>query len=153
TRIVERADAVSLIDLDADAARGARRRQRRRERRKVEVVGHDVTEGAADAIALAAVRGEAPERVVVPEGPLPGAPYDLVIGDLLSSHLLYRALLDLGVEERRRAAFLGRYGPALTRSVVARLHPSAPPVVHVHAPLAWWPGHDQPVELAQILRL
>jgi hypothetical protein len=80
-------------------------------------------------------------------------PYDLAIGSLLYSQLLYPALLDLGVEAHRREAFLRRYAPGLTRSVVARLHASAPPVVHVHDPLAWWGAHDQPVGLDRILRL
>jgi len=89
----------------------------------------------------------------VPEAPLPGAPYDLVIGDLLYSQLLYPALVDLGVGEARRRAVLGRCGPALTRAVVSRLHASAPHgrVAHLHDPLGWWPGHSQPVGLDQIL--
>lgn len=34
-----------------------------------------------------------------------------------------------------------------------RLHASAPQghVIHVHDPLAWWPGHSQPVRLDEIL--
>jgi hypothetical protein len=152
-RIAERAGSVTLLDLDARAARGARRRLARGRRRRTRVIEHDVTGGAADAIAIAALRGEVPERHTVPEAPLPGGPYDLAIGDLLYSQLLYPALLDLGVEARRREAVLGRYAPCITRSVVARLHTSAPLVVHVHDPLAWWRGHDQPVQLDQILRL
>jgi hypothetical protein len=152
-RIAGRAGSVALIDLDGKAVRGARQRTPRRLRRRIETVGHDVTGGAADRVAIAALRGEVPERSTVTEAPLPGAPYDLAIGDLLYSQLLYPALLDLGVEERRRDAFLGHYAPGLTRSVVARLHVSAPLVVHVHDPLAWWPGHGQPVELGRILRL
>jgi hypothetical protein len=51
------------------------------------------------------------------------------------------------------SAFLARYAPLLTRSVVARLHLSAPEglVLHVHDPIAWWPGHQQPVTLERIL--
>ena len=37
--------------------------------------------------------------------------------------------------------------------MVARLHASAPLVVHVHDPLAWWDGHEQPVSLEEILDL
>ena len=152
-RIAERVGSLSLLDLDARAARGARRRRSWKLRRQIDVVEHDVTGGVADAIALAAARGEVVERVTVPEGPLPGGPYDLVVGDLFYSQLLYPALLDLGVKGTRREAFLSRYAPLLTRSVVARLHASGPVVVHVHDPLAWWPGHEQPVALEQILRL
>lgn len=151
-RIAGRA-SVALIDLDLEAARGARRRLSRRARRDVELVGHDVTGGVADRIARAAVLGEAPGRVTALEAPLPGAPYDLAIGDLLYSQLLYPALLDLGVEKRRRATLLRRFAPFLTRATVARLHASAPLVVHVHDPLAWWEGHEQPADLDHILRL
>jgi hypothetical protein len=152
-RIAARAGAVTLIDLDAKAARSARRRLPWRLRRRTEVVEHDVTDGAADRIVVAAVRGEEPEVVTAPESPLPGAPYDLAIGDLLYSQLLYPALVDLAVEEGRRAAVLRRHAPSLTRATVARLDASAPTVVHVHDPLAWWEGHEQPADLDEILRL
>lgn len=150
-RLAERCSLLALIDLDPRAARGARRRVPRRLRRRIEVIEHDLTGGAADAIARAAARGRVPEPPLVPEAPLPGAPYDLAVGDLLYSQLLYPALLDLGVEARRRDAFLGHYGPSLTRGAVARLHASAPLVAHLHDPLAWWQGHAQPLALAQIL--
>jgi hypothetical protein len=151
-RIAGRAGAVTLIDLDPAAARSARRRLPWRLRRRVEVVAHDATGGAADRIVLAAARGEAAGEASAPEGPLPGAPYDLAIGDLLYSQLLYPALVDLGVEEERRAATLRTHAPALTRASVARLHVSAPAVVHVDDPLAWWEGHEQPADLDEILR-
>jgi hypothetical protein len=190
-RIARRAGSVTLIDLDPLATRGARRRLGRAERAKVHVIGHDVTEGAADAIVLAALRGEGPERdseirsaptleasahgVTTGPGssvltaspaadlphltanpdaerrPLPGAPYDLVIGDLFYSQLLYPALVDLGVDPDRRAETLRRHAPSLTRAAVARLHASAPRVAHIHDPIAWWDGHEQPVALAEIL--
>jgi 16S rRNA G966 N2-methylase RsmD len=88
-----------------------------------------------------------------PSDPLPGAPYDLVFGDLLYSQLLYPALLDLGVDADHRAATIAAHAPTLTRAVVARLHASAPRVVHLHDPLAWWDGHEQPVALDEILAL
>ncbi|MGH2910247.1 MAG: hypothetical protein ACRDK8_13245 [Solirubrobacteraceae bacterium] len=112
-----------------------------------------MTGGAADAVILAAARGEVPEPPAVPEAPLPGAPYDLVIGDLFYSQLLYPAMLDLSVLARRRRAVLARYAPALVRGVVARLHASAPyrPVVHLHDPLGWWPGHTQPIAIQTVL--
>jgi hypothetical protein len=152
-RIAARAGAVTLIDLDSLAALAARRRLSWRSRRRVEVAEHDVTGGAADRIVLAAARGEEVGEVGLREGPLPGAPYDLAIGDLLYSQLLYPALVDLGVREESRAAILRTYAPPLTRAAVARLHASAPIVVHVHDPLAWWDGHGQPVELDEVLRL
>jgi hypothetical protein len=104
---------------------------------------------------IAAARGEVPAAPVISEAPLPGAPYDLVIGDLLYSQLLYPALVDLDVPTARTTAVLARYSPMVTRSVVARLHVSAPDghVVHIHDPIAWWPGHPQPVALSQILAI
>jgi hypothetical protein len=152
-RIAARAGELTLIDLDSRAIRAARRRLPRRLRGRIDVVGHDVTAGAADAIAIAAAFGRVPERVVGSEAPLPGAPYDLVIGDLLYSQLLYPALVDLNVPAARVSAFLARYAPPLTRSVVARLHVSAPEglVLHIHDPIAWWAGHQQPVTLERIL--
>ncbi|MGI8862847.1 MAG: hypothetical protein ACR2JH_00365 [Solirubrobacteraceae bacterium] len=64
------------------------------------IVEHDVTTGAAHAIIHAAARGQVPEPVLVTEAPLPGAPYDLVIGDPLYSQLLYPAMMDLGIQTR-----------------------------------------------------
>jgi hypothetical protein len=88
-----------------------------------------------------------------PDDPLPGAPYDLVIGDLFYSQLLYPALLDLGIDRERIDAVIAADAPPLTGAVVARLQASAPVVVHVHDPLAWWDGHEQPVSLDEILDL
>jgi hypothetical protein len=151
-RIARRAGSVTLIDLDPRAARGARRRLGRTERSKVDVIGHDVTEGAADRIVLEVA--DLPHLAAESGGdgrPLPGGPYDLIIGDLFYSQLLYPALVDLGVDPDRRAEALVRHAPPLTRAVVARLHASAPRVVHVHDPIAWWDGHEQPVALEEIL--
>ncbi|MBS1860317.1 MAG: hypothetical protein JSS68_01255 [Actinobacteria bacterium] len=157
-RIARRASEVALIDIDPRAAEGARRRLGRAERRKVEVIGHDVTRGGADAVVLAALPEAADLHHLTgrrhsppPCDPLPGAPYDLVVGDLFYSQLLYPALVDLGVDADRREATLAAHGPSLTQAVLARLHASAPRVVHVHDPLAWWDGHEQPVALADIL--
>ena len=151
-RIAARAGEVTLIDLDARAIHTGRRRQPRRLRGRIDTIEHDVTDGAADAVAVAAAIGQVPEPVIS-EAPLPGAPYDLVIGDLLYSQLLYPALVDLAVPAARVSAFLARYAPRLTRSVVARLHVSAPGglVLHIHDPLAWWPGHHPPVTLDRVL--
>jgi hypothetical protein len=152
-RIADRVRDVTLIDLDPRAARGARRRQPRRLRSRIHVIEHDVTHGAADAIARAAVCLEVPAAPVIPECPLPGAPYDLVVGDLLYSQLLYPALLDLDIPAALTKALLSRYAPMVTRSVVARLHVSAPQghVVHIHDPVGWWPGHPQPFALDHVL--
>lgn len=154
-RIADRSREVALIDLDAHAVKAARRRQPRRLRRRIEVIEHDVTNGAADAITAAAARAAVPTAPVVTESPLPGSPYDLVVGDLFYSQTLYPALVDLGVPAARTSAFLTRYAPVLTRSIVARLQISAPNgrVLHVHDPLAWWPGHPQPLALNRILEI
>jgi len=179
-RIARRAETVTLIDLDPLAARRARQRLGRGERAKVDVIGHDVTEGNADAIVFAALTADDATEAAAPsvdctagdvergaaeaadlphlaaesggEGrPLPGAPYDLIVGDLFYSQLLYPALVDLGVDPDRRSEALVRHAPPLTRAVVARLHTSAPHVVHVHDPIAWWDGHEQPVALEEVL--
>jgi hypothetical protein len=173
-RIARGAGEVVLIDLDPGAARGARRRLGRTVRRKVAVVGHDVTEGAADRVVLSALheiaappaggpqtRSASPSATaprdrsapLVLDGALPGAPYDLIVGDLFYSQILYPALLDLGVDPDLRDAALARHSPSLTRAVVARLHASAPRVIHLHDPLAWWDGHEQPVGFDEILAL
>jgi hypothetical protein len=167
-RLVGHATAVALIDIDPRSAEGARRRLGRRDRRKVEVIGHDVTAGAADAIVLAcASAAGAPAAGAAAAGvprlaagfdrlaadPLPGAPYDLVVGDLFYSQLLYPALLDLEVPGDQIDKTIAAHAPSLTSAVVARLHASAPLVFHVHDPLAWWDGHEQPVGLEEILDL
>jgi SAM-dependent methyltransferase len=157
-RIARRAGEVVLIDIDPRAAQGARRRLRRAERRKVTVVGHDVTGGGADRIALTALRDDGnrsdrrgPDAPAL--DPLPGASYDLVVGDLFYSQLLYPALLDLGVDDEHRTATIAGHALDLTRAAVSRLHASAPSVVHLHDPLAWWDGREQPVALEEILAL
>jgi hypothetical protein len=154
-RLTEQAAQVTLIDIDPTALRRTGRRLRTKLRRKALIVEHDVTAGAADQVIRAAVRGRVPEAVVVPEAPLPGAPYDLVIGDLFYSQLLYPAMLDLAVPDRRRRSIGDRYGPILTRGVVSRMHASAPHghVAHLHDPLGWWGGHAQPAELNGILEV
>ena len=101
--IAERAREIALIDLDEPAIRAARRRQPRGRRRRITTIEHDITHGAADQIAAAAARGTVPDAPVVPEAPLPGAPYDLVIGDLFYSQLLYPALIDLNIRRRTQS--------------------------------------------------
>ena len=87
-----------------------------------------------------------------PDAPLPGGRYDVVIGDLLYSQLLYPALLDAEVPAARRRAVIAAEGGPLTAAVVAALHASAPVVVHVHDPACWGNGYPQPVELDDVLR-
>jgi hypothetical protein len=153
TRIATRAGAVTLIDVDGQAIRAVCRSQPRWRRRRITAIQHDVTDGAADTIARAAATGEVPATLTPSLAPLPGAPYDLVIGDLFYSQLLYPALVDLNVAPAVTAEFLTRCAPALTRSTVARLNLSARDgrVLHVHDPMAWWRGHAQPVTLELIL--
>jgi hypothetical protein len=145
-RIADRAGQLALIDLDARAGRAARRRQPRRLRARIDVIHHDVTGGAADLVAIAAARADTPIAPEIADSPLPGSPYDLVIGDLLYSQLLYPALCDLGLPAGRVNALLAHHSPILTQAVVSRLHRSAPGgrVVHIHDPIAWWPAHPQP---------
>jgi hypothetical protein len=153
-RIAAAAGRVTLIDIDARTAERARGRVRRGLRRRIRVLEHDVTAGAADRLVAEAraAPGVAVPPPAAPVGePLPGGPYDLVLGDLLYSQLLYPALLDAGVPAERRRAVLGRDGAALTGAVVARLHASAPVVVHLHDLACWGNGYAQPVELGAIL--
>lgn len=155
-RIATVAGAVTLLDIDPGTARRARGRVRRGLRRRIRVLEHDVTGGAADRIVGEARRvpgaGSPESFPPLPDpDPLPGGPYDVVVGDLLYSQLLYPAMLDAGVPAERRRAILGRDGAALTRAVVARLHASATVVVHLHDLACWGNGYPQPVELAAIL--
>ncbi|WP_026912699.1 hypothetical protein [Patulibacter minatonensis] len=166
-RIAHRASVVTLLDIDDAAAAEAVRRVRRGLRRRIRVVQHDVTRGAVDrvvhaashegAVGAPAARGAAvgPRSGPATTGDggtrLPGGPYDLVIGDLLYSQLLYPALLDAGVPADRRRATIAREGGPLTAGVVAVLHASAPVVVHVHDPACWGNGYAQPVELRDVL--
>ena len=113
-------------------------------------------QGAADRIVAAAARppGDAgPDGPLRPDpgAPLPGGRYDVVVGDLLYSQLLYPALLDAGVPLERRRAFLGAHGPALHEAVVARMERSAGTVVHLHDRACWGNGYPQPTPLRDVL--
>lgn len=153
-RIAAVASTVALVDIDARTADRARGRVRRGLRRRIRVFEHDVTAGVADRVVGEARLGTQP-AVTPPDPasaePLPGGPYDLVVGDLLYSQLLYPALLDAGVPADVRRAAIDREGARLTRAVVARLHASAPVVVHVHDRACWGNGYPQPVELEDVL--
>lgn len=161
SHLAARASSVALVDIDAATAERARGRVRRGLRRRIRVLEHDVTDGAADRIVDAARRGPgAPDDAGAPSPgvgadpvPLPGGPYDLVVGDLLYSQLLYPAMLDAGVPPERRRLVLGAHGHEVCRSVVARLEASAPVVVHLHDRACWGNGYDQPHDLDDVLDL
>ena len=152
-RLAERASRVDLIDVDGRAARGARARLPGPLRGRVEVLREDVTGGVADELVTIAARGDLPPVREAPAGPLGEGGYDVVIGDLLYSQLLYPALRDTALPRERVGVVLARIDRPLVASVVRRLHASAPAgvVVHVHDPLGWWDDHVQPVSLGEIL--
>jgi hypothetical protein len=152
-RLAERAARVDLIDLDARAARGARARMPADRRDRVVVLRQDVTDGIADELVHAATRGQLPAPREAPTEPLGAGGYDVVVGDLLYSQLLYPALRDSPLQPERIGVVLARVDRPLVTSVVRRLHASAPGgvVVHVHDPLGWWAGHPQRVTLEEIL--
>jgi len=113
-----------------------------------------VTAGAADRIAHAVPVGRRPRRASEPPSCLGDGGYDVVIGDLLYSQLLYPALLDAAVPRITTRRALTRYGPALTDAVVSRMHASAGTggrIVHLHDVVGWWDRHAQPVSLEEIL--
>jgi hypothetical protein len=152
-RLAGRASRVDLIDVDARAARGARARLSGSLRGRVEVVREDVTSGVADELVTIAARGDLPPVREAPPTPLGKVGYDVVVGDLLYSQLLYPALRDTALPRERVGVVLARIDRPLVASVVRRLHASAPGgvVVHVHDPLGWWDDHVQPVSLEEIL--
>ncbi len=89
-----------------------------------------------------------------PPTPIGTGGYDVVVGDLLYSQLLYPALRDTALPRERVGVVLARIDRPLVASVVRRLHASVVPggvVVHVHDPLGWWDDHVQPVTLDEIL--
>lgn len=152
TRIAARAGHVDLLDIDERASRAAIRREPRYLRRRLSSHHGDATGGLADEVIRAATR--------TPPGPPPdlrfGAEYELVIGDLLYTQLLYPALLDAGLDGAAIDAVLERDGPRVTRAAVDRIHGIVQPggvAIHVHDPVAWWDGHPQPFTLDDVLAL
>lgn len=150
-RLASRAAELWLFDLDSAALHRAKQRVRSSRGR---VIAHelDITLGGADAIVTAAVEQREPSAgdAIVP---LPGAPFDVVIADLLYTQLLYPALADSGLPTAAIDECLTRHGQRLTEQVVDSLHASAPRgiVVHVHDLLGRWRGHRQPVSLTDVL--
>jgi hypothetical protein len=153
-RLAERSAQVDLIDLDARAARRGRRRLPGDLRRRVAIVREDVTAGVADELVTTAASGDLPNAREAPSTPVGKGGYDIVVGDLLYSQLLYPALRDTTLPRERIGVVLARIDRPLVASVVRRLHASVAPggvVVHVHDPLGWWDDHVQPVSLDEIL--
>jgi SAM-dependent methyltransferase len=153
-RLAERAAQVDLVDLDAKAARRARGRMPGDLRGRVDVVREDVTAGIADELVTTAARGDLPAVREAPPAPIGTGGYDVVVGDLLYSQLLYPALRDTTLPRERIGVVLERIDRPLVASVVRRLGASVAPggvVVHVHDPLGWWDDHVQPVSLEDIL--
>ena len=144
TRLLARAGTVDLIDLSAGPSRRALRGEPADLRGRGRVLRSDVTGGAADRIVSAAVRGRAPRDVIVPRQPVGAGRYDVVVGDLFYSQLLYPALLDAGLASHRIGAALDEHGQTLCDAVVARLHASAELVIHVHDRLGWWDDNAPP---------
>jgi hypothetical protein len=151
-RLSSRARTLELVDLDADAL--ARAADGGGAGGAVAARVEDVTGGAADAVIAAALaRRPLDATPPVPATPLGGAPYDVVVADLVLTQLLYPALKHAGTLNGREIDdVLLAHGQALTDGVVARLHASAPTVVILHDLLGWWKGHQQPFALDALLR-
>lgn len=151
TRLLARAGTVDLVDLSAAPSRRALRREPPALRSRGRALRCDVTGGAADRIVSAVERGREPRDAQVPRTPIGSGRYDVVIGDLLYSQLLYPALLDANIAGHRIAAALDGHGQALCDAVVARMHASAELVVHVHDRLGWWEGNAPSAPLQTFL--
>jgi hypothetical protein len=153
-RLAARTTQLDLFDLDLGALRRARRGCAREIRESIRAHRCDVTEGDADRVAQAVrLRRQPPARKATTR-PLGNGGYDVVIGDLLYSQLLYPALLDAGVSPARTRQAVDDYGQALTDAVVSRMHASVATggrVIHLHDVVGWWDGHGQPVSLGEIL--
>jgi hypothetical protein len=153
SRLASRASEVHLIDLDVTAPRRAIARERRSLRGRITAIEEDVTAGAAQRVASAVVADAVVRDGSVPREPIGTGGYDVVVGDLLYTQLLFPALLDADVDPARRSHALRLHGQRLTDGVVARLHASATDghVAHVSDVAGWWPGHPQPLTPEQML--
>ncbi len=156
TRLLRRAGRVDLADVHPAACRAALRRERRGDRARGRALAVDVADGLADAVVAAAARGTrlgpslAERAARVAAAPLGEGPYDLVIGDLVYTQLLFPGLEDADVRDPLLEDVLAEDGPVVTRAVVARLHAAAPRgvVVHVHDAISWWREQPQPFTVA-----
>jgi hypothetical protein len=152
--LAEKAAQVDLFDLDLGALRRARRGCAPQSRGSIWIHRCDVTEGAADGIAQAVWLRRSPPVRKPTTRPLGKGGYDVVIGDLLYSQLLYPALLDTGVSLARTRRAVDDHGQDLTDAVVSRMHASAATdgrVIHLHDVVGWWDGQRQPASLGEIL--
>ena len=152
-QIADRAGRVDLLDLDPAACRGAIGHAPRALRSRLDAIEADASGGHADRISAAVVAGRVTQVPGPDWSPFGNGPYDLLVGDLFYSQLLYPGLRDAGVADERIMLALTTYGPALTGLVVSRMHASAPDgvVVHIHDPVGWWRGHEQPFTLDHVL--
>ena len=153
-RLAERSRRVDLIDPDARAARSARGRLPGELRRRVESLREDVTGGLADELVTEAAGGELPAAREVAPTPIGKGEYDLVVGDLLYSQLLYPALRDTALPRERVGVVLARIDRPLVASVVRRLHASVTPggsSCTCTTRSAGGSDHEQPVTLDEIL--
>jgi hypothetical protein len=154
-QIAERALRVDLLDLDPAACRAAIGAAPRGLRPRLVAIDADASGGHADRISAAVVAGRVTQVPGPDWSPFGEGPYDVLIGDLFYSQLLYPGLRDAGVSDDRIKVALSTYGPALTGLVVSRMHASAADgiVVHIHDPVGWWRGHEQPFTLDHILAI
>ena len=120
-RLAAHAGRLDLLDLDPAVL--PRRRApacRACDRGRVRVLEVDASEGLADRIVAAAARGEpvlpppAADLQRVAAAPLGEPPYDVVVGDLLYSQLLFPGLRDLELGGERIDAVLRAAGQPLT---------------------------------------
>lgn len=147
--LARHAGHLELLDLDPASLRRARRTCRPLAR-AVRTRQVDITAGEADAVvARAAQRRPSGLR----REPRLGGPYDIVIGDLLYTQLLYPALSDAGHQGRAIDSLLLGEGQRVTDAVVARMHAAAPLVIHLHDLSGWWDGHPQPFTIDELLDL
>ena len=145
-RLARRAGRLDLIDLDARALRATRRRVRR-----AHALVEDVTSGRAEAIIQHALTGRPLKTPTAPAAPIGRPPYDVVIVDLMLSQLLYPALSDAQLGRSAIDAILLAHGQKLTNHVIGRLAASTDVLICLEDLLGWWEGHDQPLELDEIL--
>lgn len=107
---------------------------------------------AADEIVAAAASGAALDLPPATPVPLPGGPYDLIIGDLLYTQLIYPGLVDAGVAPDRIGTILHAHGQPLVNRLVADLHhtlAACGTAVHLHDPIGWLPDRHQTARCPQ----
>jgi hypothetical protein len=151
-----RASRVDLVDHDVDAPRAAVAKLSPNLRGRVRCLEGDLTCGWADRAVAAARRAEILSLDgLSPRDPLGEGRYDLVIGDLLYSQLLYPALADAGIDRALISRVCTTVGRPLTRFAVRRLHAASTSgrAVHLHDPLLWTRGHEQTVDRNEVFTL